>query len=155
MTENMSWRERAAKLIEEAMWSPASGPVVWTAERKAAMLAQAGFLADAIAALGPPQGQDDGWRPIESRNSDKECLLAAAPGGSRRYWRYAVGSRSLFLGRPLLCDWPYGFPPTHWHPLPAEPMAAEHSPATSEQGPTLDGAETINPPPHQDGGDHG
>ena len=45
--------EEIARIIESALWSPASGPVDWTDEKLAATKEQAAHLADAILALFP------------------------------------------------------------------------------------------------------
>ena len=44
-------RERVAVIVEQSMWSPASGPVTWSDDKIVAMKEQAKRVADAIAAM--------------------------------------------------------------------------------------------------------
>lgn len=66
--------EELISMVEEAMWSPASGPVNWTAEKIAAMKAQATRLARTILArLGGRESE--GWRPISELPATGWALL--------------------------------------------------------------------------------
>jgi hypothetical protein len=41
-------RDKIADIVQEAMWSPASGSVVWTPEKIAKAQEQSGYVADAV-----------------------------------------------------------------------------------------------------------
>jgi hypothetical protein len=78
--------ERVARALEPSLWSPASGPVVWTAEKREAMRLQARHLAraaieamreptEAMVAAGIAQARDctDNWSA--SAPCVAECLF--------------------------------------------------------------------------------
>lgn len=65
----------------------------------------------------------DGWQPIETApKGDGRDILMAGKSRSSEPWRLAVAVVGAD-GCPW--NWPYGFPPTHWQPLPSHPEAGD------------------------------
>jgi hypothetical protein len=99
-------REVVAKMCEEAMGSPASGPVVWTEDRWAGMKSQAAFLASSIDALyaapTPPQSE-------RNKNDDPQLrMVRSGPdGGGARQTGVASGDvpgEADLRGAPLRAE---------------------------------------------------
>jgi hypothetical protein len=66
------------------------------------------------------------WQPIKTAPTDgTEILLVHCGGGTH----YGIGMYSKVPTKmgwgELLWDWKWGYPPTHWMPLPDPPVADE------------------------------
>lgn len=66
------------------------------------------------------------WQPIETCPRGTYVLMCAGPpealGPGFLEWKYRLGGMGgLGVTHGILFDWPWGFRPTHWMPLPEPP----------------------------------
>lgn len=118
-------REDVARVIEQMLWSPASGPVEWTDEKIASAKSQAQTATTAILALLP--ASPVGWRPIESAPKGVDLLLWLSATEEEWPACHVIGRADSEFG-PGGWNRPYR-KPTHWQSLPASPV-----PSTGGEG---------------------
>lgn len=58
------------------------------------------------------------WQTLETCPKNRTVLLAAKPE-SHLWWKFGIGFYGTPLGKPILFDWGWAFPPTHWCELTA------------------------------------
>lgn len=83
--------DRIANMVEQSMWSPASGSVVWNDEKIARMKSQARYLAESILRIASPPSA--GWQPPDlnptiKRGAEKYFIVAVRRAHSGRVYEF-------------------------------------------------------------------
>lgn len=73
------------------------------------------------------------WQPIEAAPDDGHEILMCCKPNDHTPWRFGIGSFIEWQGDKMLWDWPWGYRPTHWMPIPRPPQ----------------GTRAATPPPHE------
>jgi hypothetical protein len=115
-------RDEAARIIDPAAFAPhgITGDEDWHPNDQRLQQESALRKADAILAL--PQAQADGWQDIKTAPKDGKRILAWHRDWETSHTAQWFGS---YWG-VYYKSGPFLFQPTHWQPLPAPPVIAEH-----------------------------